>query len=178
MKSEINLLAPDIKAQRSRLVRIHRIWAIIDALLLCMLLITGSVGAAWWSLRDVSASLDQRIVSEASEYEALLLRLREMNGLLAAVDSRIQQSPGHTVLIADMVRGVPKGIGITKMELIEGKEAFTITGKATQGSVVIQYQDFLEKLVWVDHVVAPIQNFARSPEATFTFTVFITKATP
>ncbi len=172
MKSEINLLSPQAKTDRMHRIRTRRINAISDTLLICVVLITCSYGAAFWALTKISASVDQRADANQEEEKRMEHEIRDINGLFLAVDTHISQESLWTPLIPDVLREIPPEISITKLQLSETPRAISLVGKATQGSAIVQYQRSLEKLPWVDHVVAPLQNFAIAPDASVTFTIF------
>lgn len=171
MKSEINLLSPAAKANRFKTIRNRRINAISDALLVCLLFIVASYGAAYWVLSEVSASLYERENTHEEEYVKMEREFRAANALLLTVRERVSRQQLITPLLPDILRTVPAGILLTKLQLSEAPRTLSVTGKASQGSAVVQYQRALEQLSWVDQVVAPIQNFAVSPDATALFTI-------
>lgn len=172
MKGEINLLSPQVRADRIRSVTTRRMMALADALLVCVVLVVCSYGAAWWALLQVSASVIQQAHTNEKEYQAIEEELQDIHSVFTAVHEKVSQHPLWTPLIPDVLTAVPSGILLTKVTLSETPRALSLVGRATQGSAIVQYQRALEELSWVDHVDAPLQNFAVSPEATVTLTVF------
>lgn len=172
MKTEINLLSPDAKKNRIIGIRTRRINAITDALLVCLVLAVCSYGAAFWTLSSIGTSLDKNVASDIEVSAETKQRIRDINAIIAVVDDRITKDPLWSPLISDIVARVPSGISITTLQLTETPQTLLLVGKATRGSAVVQYQRELEKLSWVERVDAPLQNFAVSPNATVTFTIF------
>lgn len=178
MKLEINLLSPEAKKARMRLVWNRRVNAIGDALLICIVLVACSYAASFWALSEIRASLAQRADTNKEDVRAAERSIRESNALFSAVAGRIAHESLWTPLISDIVRIVPSEISITKLQLLENPRALSLVGKTTQGSAIVQYQRELEKLPWVDRVVAPLQNFAVTPDATVTFTIYRAQEAP
>ncbi len=171
MKTEINLLSPEAKDHRMILVAYKRINAITDALLMCLILVVCSYAIAFWALSTIYASLEKNVVVDNAGYIQVKQRIQDINAIIAVVDDRISQETLWSPLIADIVNTAPPALSITKLELSEKTRTFSLAGKTTQGSAIVQYQRALEKLSWVDHVVAPLQNFALLPDSTVTFTI-------
>lgn len=172
MKTEINLLSPDAKDHRMSMVVHRRINAIMDALLVCCILIVCSYGAAFLVLFSINASLQRNVITDNAGYTEVKQRIQDINAIVAVIDDRISQETLWSPLVADIVNTAPPALSITKLELSDTTRTFSIVGKTALGSAVVQYQRALEKLSWVDHVVAPLQNFALTPDSAVTFTIF------
>ena len=172
MKTEINLLSPEAKTHRIRLVVYRRINAIMDALLVCLILVVCSYGTVFWVLSTLHASLQRNVVADDAGYTQVKQRIQDINAIIAVIDDRVSQETLWSPLVADIVNTAPPALSIRKLELSGTTRTFSIVGRTAQGSAIVQYQRALEKLSWVDHVVAPLQNFALSPDATVTFTIF------
>jgi Tfp pilus assembly protein PilN len=172
MKSEINLLPEVARNARMELVKYRRIQATLLTVLGALILILASYGIAWRSSLVLRDSLDDRLVSQYKDRVDVQKGIVALNAQIHAVDKKITTHPRWTVHIPDVLKAVPAGIVITKVELSENPSTLKVTGRALKGDIVVAYQDALQKLQWVDHVDAPLQNFARSPDATVTFTVF------
>src|SRR3989344_8326847 len=84
MKTEINLLSPQAIADRRKLILSRRINAIEDALLVCLLLIVASYGAAYWVFSKNSAALGEQGNSNEEEYQRMEQEFRTANILLSA----------------------------------------------------------------------------------------------
>lgn len=171
MKKEINLLSPEALSDRMSRIARARVRAIADALLVGLILIVCSYAAAWYALSSVRDSVGNDTAVDTGKTVEVERSIRSTNAILAAVDSRITQEPFWSSVIPGVLLAAPAGIAITKIELTEDPRTLVVVGKATKGSLVVQYQRLLESLPWVDHVVAPLQNFAVSPDATVTFTI-------
>lgn len=172
MKYEINLLPPDAIAARTQKMWQRRGNALFLALLLSCVIILASYGAIWWGLTSLQQSFTDQIVSQNKDRATIIEQSREINREIGLLDSRIASYTLWTSYISDVVLAAPSGIRISRLELVESPETLVVTGVASQGLDVVDYQTALEKLPWVDHVVAPLQNFARAPQATVTFTIF------
>lgn len=172
MKTEINLLSPQAKNDRQHTIFAHRIRAIMDAIFVCAVIVVVSYAAAYGALRTMGNSAHQNGLTEERERAEINQKIQDINAMIAIVDDRITQEYLWTPLIPDIVRLASPGITIVKIELTENPQTLILTGRASRGSVVVQYQRSLEKLPWVDHVVAPLQNFALVPDAVAIFTIF------
>lgn len=171
MKKEINLLSPEALSDRMSRIARARVRAIADALIVGLILVVCSYAAAWYALSSVRDTVGNDISADTGKTAEVERSIRSTNAILAAVDSRIAQEPLWSPVIPDVLLAAPSGIAIKKIELTENPRTLVVIGKATKGSLVVQYQRVLEELPWVDHVVAPLQNFAVSPDATVTFTI-------
>lgn len=175
MKDEINLLPPSALAERKDSMRARRERALIVAVASACGIVLLTYGAIWWALYSLQASFTDQIVLQNKDRTAIIDRSREINREAALLDSKTSSVTRWTSRIPDVLSSVPNGILISRLELVGDPETLVVTGTASEGSAVVVYQSALEKLPWVDRVVAPLQNFARSPEATVTFTIFHTK---
>lgn len=172
MKYEINLLPPDAISARMEKIQVRRETTLVMASLASCLIILFAYGAMWWSLRILQQSFTDQIVLQNKDRTTIAERTKEVNREISLLDSRIASYTLWTPHIPDVVLAAPKGITISRLELVEETETLVVTGTASQGSEVVAYQAALEQLPWVDHVVAPLQNFARAPQAFVTFTIF------
>lgn len=178
MKYEINLLPPGARTGRLQTIHDRReatfFWTIVVSGGIVLL----SYGAIWWSLHSLQGSIADQLLSQNKDRTSVMERTKEVNKELGLLDARVGSYTLWTSRISDVLGVLPGGILVSRIELVEKPETLVVTGKASQGSEVVEYQAALEKLPWVDHVVAPLQNFARSPEATVTFTIFHKKPFP
>ncbi len=159
-------------------IKVHREVALFTATLTSCFIILLVYGAMWWGLHSLQQSFTDQILSQNKDRATIAERTKEVNREIALLDSRIASYTLWTPHIPDVVLAAPKGIQISRLELVEETETLVVTGTASQGSDVVAYQAALEQLPWVDHVVAPLQNFARAPQAIVTFTIFHKKAAP
>jgi hypothetical protein len=172
MKYEINLLPAVALDKRLEKVRKRREVRFLFATILSCSMVLISYGAIWWGLGLLESSLASQLVSRSKDRVSITERSREVNSKVVLLDNRIASYNLWTAHIPDVLFAVPGGIFVSRLELVEDPETLVVTGTASQGSEVVEYQTALEKLPWVDHVVAPLQNFARSPDAVVTFTIF------
>ncbi|MEO6077764.1 MAG: hypothetical protein ABIP54_03185, partial [Candidatus Andersenbacteria bacterium] len=172
MKSEINLLPQQARDDRMNSVKYHRIRIILVTVFGVLTLILASYGIAWRSNMVLRDSLNDRLVSQNKDRVDVQKEISALNIQINAMDKKIAEHPRWTIHIPGALQVVPLGIVITKVELGDTPSTLKVTGRAVSGDVVVVYQAALQKLSWVDHVDAPLQNFARSPEATVTFTIF------
>lgn len=171
MKAEINLLPTEIKDARIRMIKHRRIGMILGSVIVGLLIVVMSLGFVWWTNNLLRAALNDRLSSQNKDRADIEQHIKALNGQLATMNQRITAHPRWAIHMQDVLRAVPKGIVITKFELTENPSTLQITGKAASGALVVTYQNALQALPWVDYVDAPLQNFARSPEATVTFTI-------
>lgn len=171
MKTEINLLSPDAKRERTAHIHARRVMNIAIAIVSALVLVASSYGVALWALSNIFVSISDDAVVSGQKTQETIDSIRVNNAIIMAVDDRLRQESPSAQLISDIIGAVPPAISILKLEFKATSQTFLLTGKTTQGSAVVQYQRALEKLSWVDHVIAPLQNFAVSPEATVTFTI-------
>lgn len=171
MKTEINLLSPDAKRERITHVRARRVMSITVATVFALALVASSYGVAFWALSVIHASVSADMIVSGQKTQEIMQGIRANTAIITAVDNRLRQESPSAGLVSDIIGAIPPAISILTLEFTEKSQAFVLTGKTTQGSSVVQYQRALEKLSWVDRVIAPLQNFAVSPEATVTFTI-------
>ena len=172
MKPEINLLSPEARGLRMALIAAHRVNKLLYAILGGLAVVLMVYGASWWANKIILSSLDNRLLQQGKERVEIEQSIRSLNSTVQAIDARITANPRWAIHIQDVLTVLPSGIQIMKLELSESQSVLLITTKAASGDVGVQYQHALEAVGWVDHVDAPLQNFARSPEAIATFTVF------
>ena len=172
MKDEINLLPPSAQADRKMRVLLKREQSILSAIVCSFLFILGGYVGIWWYLDGVKDSFEDKIMLQNKDRTSITEQNKAFNKDIAAIDSRIAGFTLWTPHLPDVIGAVPKGILVHRVELVENPQTLIVTGAASLGSDVVAYQAALEKLPWVDHVDAPLQNFARSPEAIVVFTIF------
>lgn len=172
MKSEINLLSPEARDARMQKVIQHRMHAILTACITGAVIIFISYGVAWWINDMMLGSLDDKLMIQGKGKAEVERDTRSFNTLVQAMNTRITSNHRWAIHIQDVLDAVPPGVAVMKFELTENPSVLIVTGKANSGDLAVKYQNLLSKLHWVDHVDAPLQNFARSPDAVVTFTVF------
>ncbi len=172
MKYEINLLPTQALVERQDNLKKRRERSLFFAALVACCIVLLSYGAIWWGLRSLQVSVADQIVSQNKDRTAITEQITQVNGEVGELNSRIASYTLWTSHIPDVLLAVPQGVLISRMELVEDQETLVITGTASHGSEAVAYQSALEKLPWVERVVAPLQNFARAPQATITFTIF------
>jgi len=178
MKYEINLLPPPALAERMNIIKKRRQKTIFWSVLVSCTILLSSYGAIWWGLQSLRNSVSDEIFSRNNDKASIIEGVQKLNKEIVLLDQRVSSYTVWTAHIPDIVLAAPQGILISRLELVEETETFVVTGTATHGSAVVVYQLALEQLPWVDRVVAPLQNFARAPEAKVTFTIFHKKPTP
>ncbi|MCE9642916.1 MAG: hypothetical protein K8Q97_01180 [Candidatus Andersenbacteria bacterium] len=171
MKSEINLLSPEARTARMALVARHRLQSLLTALFALCMIVLIAYGASLEANIIIRNSLDTRLQEQGKNRSDVEKSISSLNVVIQAMDRRITTNPRWAIHIQELFAAVPTGIKVTKLELTENPEALVVTGKAINGDVVVQYQHALESLPWVDHVDAPLQNFAQSPDAIAVFTI-------
>lgn len=172
MKREINLVSPQARNERLELITLRRERAIAAGIFLAFGIVAASYGAIWWTFYSLEQSLSDQIVLQSQDQSELEAGIRSLNREIGLVDSKIAGYTLWTERIAEVIAVVPDGITLLQFALVENPETLVVTGNASDGSEVVAYQDALEQLPWVDRVIAPLQNFARFPSATVTFTIF------
>lgn len=172
MKYEINLLPPAALEARMAKVQSHRKRTIFLAFLVACVIVFLSYGGVWWALRSLKGTVSDDVFLQNKDKEVITDAVKKVNREIVLLDQRINSYTQWTAHIPDIVLAAPAGILISRLELVEESETFVVTGTASQGSAVVLYQAALERLPWVEYVVAPLQNFARAPDATVTFTIF------
>lgn len=171
MKKEINLLAPEAREKRTILLKQHKMEGVLSVCVATCMVILVAYGVIWQSNRIVVDSLDTRLLEQGKVRAVIEQDIAKINTIIHAMDKRVTTNRRWAVRIPEILEKVPTGIKVMKLELQEKQSSLVITGKAINGDVVVQYQHALSELPWVDHVDAPLQNFARSPDAVVTFTI-------
>lgn len=171
MKSEINLLPYEARILRMERVLHARIIQVLSACIYAVSIVFAVCVSVLWINQFILTSLDDRLVLQGKSRAEIAKEIKKINTLTATMTSRIDAKSRWLVHMPDVLTAVPSGMVITKIAFIEKPESLQITGKSTKGSLAVVYQKALEGLSWVDHVNAPLQNFARAPEATVTFTI-------
>ncbi|MDA1168967.1 MAG: hypothetical protein O3A36_01355 [bacterium] len=172
MKDDINLLPPGAQATRRERVKVRRERSFSIAAVCACLFILGVYGVIWWHLKNAKSSIEDQIIIQNKDRITISEQNKIFNTSITEIDSRIADVTLWTAYISDVVSSVPKGILISRIELVEEPETLVVTGTASLGSSVVEYQRALEALPWVDRVEAPLQNFARAPKAIAVFTIF------
>lgn len=171
MKYEINLLPPKALAVRMGKIKKRRVEIIFFAVFVACFIVFISYGAIWWSLLLLQGTVPDEILVRNKDRISIRDASVNLNKEIELLDKRVASYILWTSHIPDIVRAVPTGILISRLELVEETESLVITGTSARGSEVVAYQEILESLPWVDTVVAPLQNFARAPEAKVTFKI-------
>ncbi len=176
MKYEINLLPPKAIAFRKENIIGRRERKLFIAVMASCVIVLVSYGIVWMMLTLSRDSYIEQIASQNRDQVSIVEQSEALNTDIARLDAHIATHIAWTSYIDDVVTLLPNGIRISRIELVEMPETLVITGSATTGSAVVEYQEALEELEWVDRVAAPLQNFARAPEATIEFTIFHKKS--
>lgn len=178
MKFEINLLPPSALADRMEKIMRRREKTIFWSVFVSCAIVLMSYASIWWGLLSLRDSVVHETFSRNDTIATVAEDTKKVNREIGLLDQRIHSYSLWTARIPDVVLAVPQGILISRLELVEATETLVVTGTAVNGSEVVAYQAALEQLPWVDHVVAPLQNFARAPDAKVTFTIFHKKPSP
>ncbi|MEK7499455.1 MAG: hypothetical protein AAB649_02520 [Patescibacteria group bacterium] len=171
MKYEINLLPPRALLARMEKIKKRRVEIMFFAFFVSCFIVFISYGAIWWSLLLLQGTVPDEILLRSKDRVTIRDESVSLNKEIALLDTRVASYTLWTSHIPDVVLAAPNGILISRLELVEETESLVVTGTAARGSEVVAYQAALENLPWVDTVVAPLQNFARAPEAKVTFKI-------
>lgn len=171
-KEEINLLPP--AAKRARVVMLYHKRAsrlFIAAVLgvgIVLLTLGGTIFVQLYS-KDIFSG---QAADESQQADGIEQRVRSINQILEAVQSRIGDSRMWTERVEEIVKAAPEGISITALVAQGEPPAFKVEGRTSSRAAVVGYQRALEDLEWVQRVGAPLQNYAGGQLISFSLTLF------
>jgi hypothetical protein len=171
MKEDINLLPVYAQQLRIRLLYLSRLGSMLRWILLLLVLFSGALGAMWVGVRDVQRGVDRQLSSEGSEEVSVEQRVRDINQLLGSIHAYIRTHPALSLRIVDVVRLLPSDAGITAMRFDATTSSLQVEGISSARSDILEFQQALEGLAWVETVEAPLSNFATGTRGIFSFTI-------
>ena len=172
MKDEINLLAPEaVKARMRRLY--HREFnRLYWVLLVVAMIVLASYGSVYWVMQLSLTAVQVDIEPVAKEDVDAEKRIQEVNTVIRSINERVSTRGAWMPLVLDVISVMPAELSIASLSVKDSPVSLTVTGRSTSRPSIIAFEHALDALPWIDHVESPLQNFAGSSDASFTFTLF------
>lgn len=174
MLREINLLPHDLQQRRNRrlyLVRGGRLLRRLSVVLVIILAAQLVIQLFFSSLKQEFANTALVVASDS----AVADQVTHINQLLTEFDQQVQQH----VVWTDRVRDVltqPQPVTVLGLAVPEDQSVLEVRGVALSRSGVVELQQALQRLPWVESVEAPLQNFTVGREAQFSLRLHLTPA--
>lgn len=169
-KTEINLLPPLVKRERTRRLLGQRVARLYWWVVLVMMVTTVALGAAWIALQQTNRQL-QAVVVQKPGPKGEVTTIRSLNQLLQAMQSRVVNSAPWGPAVTAVLAVVPPELQLTQLEAPAGKQQLLIGGTSANRAAVATLEQRLKKLAWVEKVEAPLTNLVLGREGTFSFTL-------
>jgi len=172
MKGEINLLPRSnilLRERSAYLAGIGRFMQRISMLLLVLIVGEALVYGAFLYIG--------RIVDEpglADKRRGIIVgRIQGINGMLVEFETREESHNKWSLFIEDVLKVIPGSVVISEMGVKEKLGVMEIDGSSSSRPAILDFQNLLKELDWVDTVEAPLQNYAIGPEAGFSFSLMV-----
>lgn len=178
IKEDINLLPAYVKQLRIRLMYLSRLGRLLRWVMVLLLLFSGALAATWFGVRDVQRNVDQQLQSGDADRITPEQEVRGINQLLGSIHAHIRAHPPLSPRMAEVVRLMPVEAGLTAMSFDAATPSLLIDGISSRRSDIIEFQQALEALPWVEAVEAPLSNFATGTRGLFSFTIRFKNVSP
>lgn len=170
MKREINLLPPAFQLQRRHIQYARGARGLLRHVAAGVFGVGVIVAATYGTLRLIAADLTMRAPDTTQATNEAEAKIIEANELLAAIESRQAASVLWTESVREILPNMPDELTLTQISVDE-KQNLSLTGVARSRDSVVEFEQILRELPWVQRVDAPLQNFATGGTAKFILVV-------
>lgn len=175
MKREINLLPPAFQLQRRHIEYVRGARGLLRHVMAGVVGIGVIVAAIYGTLRLIATDLTMGAPDTTQAINETGAKIIETNELLAAIESKQTASVLWTESVREILPNMPAELTLTQISVDE-KQNLSLTGVARSRDSVVEFEQILYELPWVQRVDAPLQNFATGGTAKF-FLVVTRKST-
>lgn len=175
MKEDINLLPPLALFSQTRQLYWRQAQRL--ALLVIGWLVLGLVimGVSWYlALENMRTNGINK--NDAVDTNSLVMEeVKEANQILRVAQSWMNSWRSVVDQVPAIAEEAPAGVEISSISYSEEDDALTVKGSSSTRDKVLEYQENLQLLEFVDKVEAPLSNFASGVKMSFSFTIWLKK---
>lgn len=172
MKEEINLMSPEGKRARLRFLMRKRLTYLGRRAALIWVLLWVVLGSVFWLTRERQRVVAAQLSRQTETDLGIAAEAADVNELMGAVVRWVDEHPAWTPLLAEVVQATPDEVRLEVIAVQPAAAGVLVKGVSASRAAVVEMQQRLERLPWVEKVEAPLQNFAAGPQSEFSFTVF------
>ncbi len=170
MKEDINLLPPPAIRIHVRRLYSKRLQHICTALIIALLIVVAAEGSSLFVLNQTSARL-QAAQAQDSLTTTLADDLQKYNEIVREITKQKNGTMPWSHQTESVLAAVPSGLSVTHLDADMAANTLTIKAIASSRDASLIYKQALETLPWIEHIDAPLQNFALADKNEITFTI-------
>ncbi len=169
----VNLLSPPKKAKLENLVRFIFIKNMLEIVLITAAVLAISLVWSWIALQEDFNSLSESAIVVNQEFTAQNQEVREANQKLENFNNA---GKGFKRMVPDLLiiaNNLPKDITLNNLSINRNDSTLTISGLALTRQALLNYQEKLKEITWLENVASPISRLLQKENVPFEFKIKI-----
>jgi nitrogen fixation protein FixH len=169
MKIKINLLSPQKQDRLQNLVKFIFSKYILEIVIFFTAIIAIMMIWSWLTLQE---SFTQLAVSSASvnkEYFSYNQDIRQINLIIENINKSSSQYQPTTPYIKEIMKNLPINIKLKTIFIDKKNKTVELTGTAKTRQDLLDYQEKLKEINWIDSVTAPTSKLFQKENVSFEF---------
>lgn len=175
MKEDINLLPPSALFAQTRQLYWRQAQRLVLLVIGWLVLGLAIMGVSWYlaleNMRTNGVNMNDAVDTSSLVTE----EVREANQVLRVAQNWMNGWSSVVDRVPAIVEAVPAGVEISSISFSEEDNALMVKGSSNAREKVLEYQEKLQLLEFVDKVEAPLSNFASGVKISFSFTIWLEK---
>ncbi len=172
-RQAVNLLPPPKKAKLEHLVRFIFVKNMLEIVLITAAVLGISLVWSWLTLQEDFNSLSESAIVVNQEFTAHNQEVRETNRKLERFN---EAGKGFKRIVPELLvlsSNLPQNITLNSLAVNRSDSTLSLSGTATTRQALLDYQDKLKEISWLENVSSPISRLLQKENIPFEFKIKI-----
>ena len=169
IKINLNLLAPSKKTNLEHMVHIFLLKDMAQLFLLVVAAMSAVLIWSWIFLENDFANLTATATAINRDYYSYNQDTKYVNDTLREINLTTKNFVPLTPKIKDLINSLPDNIKIYSLQINQAAHTLTINGIAVSRESLLNYQENLSKIPWIQNLEAPVSQLFQKENIDFEF---------
>jgi hypothetical protein len=172
-RQAVNLLPPPKKSKLENLVRFIFVKNMLEIVLITAAVLAISLTWSWLTLQEDFNSLSESAIVVSQEFTAQNQEVREANRRLENFNNAGRGFKRILPELLTVADNLPKDITLKSLNINRADSSLSISGTALTRQALLEYQEKLKEITWLENVSSPISRLLQKEDVPFEFKIKI-----
>ncbi|HLC70245.1 MAG TPA: PilN domain-containing protein [Patescibacteria group bacterium] len=172
-RQAVNLLPPPKKSKLENLVRFIFVKNMLEIVLITAAVLAISLIWSWLTLQEDFNSLSESAIVVSQEFTTQNQEVRDANRRLENFNNAGQGFKRMLPELLTVADNLPKDITLNSLNINRADSSLSISGSALTRQALLDYQEKLKEITWLENVSSPISRLLQKENIPFEFKIKI-----
>ncbi|MDD4476542.1 MAG: hypothetical protein PHY40_00040 [Patescibacteria group bacterium] len=169
MRIKLNLLSNFKKTRLKQMTQFLFLKNILEITIIASSLLAIAMLIGWLVMEDQYIQTAQSTNLVSKQYSVYNQEIKKINKSIKDINSAGAEYFAISPIIMEFAQNLPKDIKINSLDIDRRTQTLIITGTAKTREALIDYQEKLKIVSWIDGVVTPISQLFQKENVNFEF---------